>query len=61
MLDSTMTPGLTQTWVPQTDARGRTHLEARWVPSPSNAAPIEQVPTVVPTGRTAAHAPLHAA
>lgn len=33
MGDSTMTSGLVQTWVPVTDASGRTHLEAHWVDS----------------------------
>jgi hypothetical protein len=37
MNDTMMTSSLVQTWVPVTDARGRTHLEARWV-APSQAA-----------------------
>jgi hypothetical protein len=34
------TTGLVQTWVAVSDARGRTHLEARWVPAPqAHASP----------------------
>lgn len=31
MRDQKMTAGLHCTWVPVTDAAGRTHMEARWL------------------------------
>jgi hypothetical protein len=34
MIDTMRTSALVQTWVPVTDARGRTHLEARWIDAP---------------------------
>jgi hypothetical protein len=40
MNDSTMTTGLTQTWVSVTDLQGRTHLEARWTEAPHDHAPV---------------------
>ncbi|ABL84099.1 hypothetical protein Noca_4604 [Nocardioides sp. JS614] len=37
MTNTTMTNSLVQTWVPVTDADGRTHLEARWTPAHAGA------------------------
>ena len=45
MRDQKMTTGLLCTWVPVTDATGRTHMEARWLD-----------PAVAPTGTTHVHA-----
>ena len=40
MRDPETTNGLTMSWVPVVDARGRTHMEAHWVTSsPASAAP----------------------
>lgn len=49
MRDSEQTNGLTMTWVPVVDARGRTLMEAHWVTtSPS--------PVPAPAPAQAAHA-----
>ncbi|GCD90304.1 hypothetical protein NLS1_23100 [Nocardioides sp. LS1] len=40
MMNTQMTAGLVQTWVSVVDARGREHLEARWV-SPAPQAPAQ--------------------
>lgn len=40
MRESQTSEGLTMRWVPVVDARGRTHLEARWtLPTPGHLAP----------------------
>lgn len=39
MSDSTMTNHLVQTWVTVTDVRGRTCLEAHWIPAPQAGIP----------------------
>ena len=45
MIDSTMTGGvqapLVQTWVPVTDDRGRTTLEAHWAEPVPSGAPVQ--------------------
>ncbi|MBI2243743.1 hypothetical protein [Nocardioides sp.] len=41
MNDTTMTDNLVQTWVPVADARGRTHLEARWTSARPAAVPAQ--------------------
>lgn len=40
MNDTTMTTPLVLTWVPVTDVRGRTHLEARWTEAPQTGVPM---------------------
>ncbi|CAI9405801.1 hypothetical protein [Nocardioides sp. T2.26MG-1] len=39
MNDNMMTSSLVQTWVPVTDARGQTHLEARWTAPTQTGVP----------------------
>lgn len=43
MADTEMTPRLQLHWVPVVDARGRTHMEMRWLapatPEPRDAGP----------------------
>ncbi len=64
MSDSTMTTGLVSTWVSTVDARGRAHLETRWVdaavPAPvrtSAGAPPAPTPAAAHTAAPlAAHA-----
>jgi hypothetical protein len=38
MRESQQPAGLTMRWVPVTDSRGRTHLEASWTPAPEPLA-----------------------
>ncbi len=42
MNDTMMTSSLVQTWVPVADARGRTHLEARWTAPSQLGTPAHQ-------------------
>lgn len=39
MRESQTSTGLTIRWVPVVDARGRTHMEARWTPASGPVAP----------------------
>lgn len=39
MNDTATTSSLVQTWVPVTDAQGRTHLEARWTTPAQSGTP----------------------
>ena len=39
MRESQMAGELTMSWVPVVDARGRTHMEARWTVAPEPVAP----------------------
>jgi hypothetical protein len=39
MRESQATQGLIIRWVPVVDVRGRTHMEARWTPTPGPLAP----------------------
>jgi hypothetical protein len=43
MRESQTSDGLVMRWVPVADARGRTHLEARWTQAPGPIAPVAPV------------------
>ena len=57
MSNSTMTTGLVSTWVTTVDTRGRSHLEAHWVPASS----VATAPTTAHTAPAPSHAITHAA
>ena len=44
MRDSETTNGLTMSWVPVVDGRGRTHMEAHWVASSQSPVPAPAPP-----------------
>jgi hypothetical protein len=48
MRESQTSGGLVMRWVPVADARGRTHLEARWTQAPGPIAPVAPVAPVAP-------------
>ncbi len=56
MSDSTMTTGLVSTWVSTVDARGRAHLETRWVDAAAPAPVPAAAQTAAPLAAHAGHA-----